>query len=261
MKIIILFVFFLQCLTAQSINDLYQKKTFVSDSDTLNYRIYYPKNFNPNHQYPLILFLHGSGERGYDNEKQLTHGAAIFANDSIQNKFPSIVVFPQCPTKDYWVNLVRDTSPSQFEFQNGGLPTKALSMVMLLMEKLSKQAFINTKQIYVGGLSMGGMGTFEILARKPHFFAAAFAICGAAHPKTVKQFANLTPVWIFHGAKDNVVYPINSLQVVETILNEGGTPNFTLYAKDNHNSWDSAFAEPNLFNWLFSNQNKQNHKP
>ncbi|HMC01708.1 MAG TPA: hypothetical protein VKN14_11800, partial [Flavobacteriaceae bacterium] len=99
-------------------------------------------------------------------------------------------------------------------------------------------------------------GTFEILYRKPDMFTAAFAICGAGNPETVKTYANKTELWVFHGAKDDVTNPQFSIDMVSAYLKAGGNPNFTLYADDNHNSWDSAFAEPELLPWLFSKSKK-----
>ena len=121
------------------------------------------------------------------------------------------------------------------------------------MQNITKNNYVDNSKIYVGGLSMGGMGTFEIISRQPNVFAAAFAICGGGNTENATKFATKVPMWIFHGAKDNVVKPQLSVQMVNAIINAGGTPNFTLYAEDNHNSWDSAFAEPKLLTWLFSN--------
>ena len=129
---------------------------------------------------------------------------------------------------------------------------------MQLMEDMTQKPYVNKDQIYVGGLSMGGMGTFEILYRKPDLFAAAIAICGGGNPNTAKLFAKKVPMSIYHGAKDDVVKPQLSLTMVNAILEAGGTPNFTLYAKDNHNSWDSTFAETELLSWLFSNTKFKN---
>ena len=100
---------------------------------------------------------------------------------------------------------------------------------------------------------MGGMGTYELLARNPNRFAAAIAICGAGDPKYVNNYAKKIPVWAFHGAKDNVVDPLQSMKMVSALLNEGAFPRLTLYDFANHNSWDPAFAEPELLQWLFSN--------
>lgn len=103
------------------------------------------------------------------------------------------------------------------------------------------------------GLSMGGMGTFEIISRKPDMFAAAVPICGGARPETAKNFASKVNLWVFHGAKDDVVPPQKSEVMVEAIKKANGNVKFTLYPNANHNSWDSTFAEPELLKWLFSN--------
>ena len=233
----------------------YDSKLFISQLDTLKYRIMMPKKFDASKQYPIVLFLHGAGERGNDNKAQLIHGSSLFASKKNRKNFPAIVVFPQCPTDSYWanVNIDRSSYPLKIEFPENTTPTKPLKLVMELMDDLASKPYVNKNQIYVGGMSMGGMGTFEILARKPKMFAAAIAICGAGNPNLSKEYAESTPLWVFHGAKDNVVNPQESLKMVSGILKYGGFPHFTLYAKDTHNSWDSAFAEPELLSWLFSN--------
>lgn len=230
----------------------FSKEHYIDKGDTLNYRMLLPKDFSESKSYPLVLFLHGAGERGSDNIKQLTHGSKWFVQN--RDSFPAIVIFPQCPQDDYWANVSvdRTTMPLTLKFPNNGEPTKALSLVMQLMDTMLAKSFINRQQVYVGGLSMGGMGTFEILSRKPDTFAAAFAICGAGKPESVKAYAQNVPMWIFHGANDNVVDPQASIDMVSAILKYGGTPNFSLFANDNHNSWDSAFAEPQFLPWLFS---------
>lgn len=239
--------------------DLYDTNIFINNADTLNYRILYPKDFSENKQYPLVLFLHGAGERGKDNESQLIHGSKMFANPENRTAFPAIVMFPQCPQDDYWANasVDRTTQPLTLKFPNGGEPTKALSLVMKLMDDMVAKPFVNNQQVYVGGLSMGGMGTFEILSRKPNLFAAAFAICGGGNTQAAEAYATTTDLWIFHGAKDDVVMPQLSVDMVSAILKYGGSPNFTLYADANHNSWDAALAEPELLPWLFSKSKKE----
>ena len=238
---------------AQS-SSLYEHKEFVSNSDTLQYRILYPKNFSENIQYPVVLFLHGSGERGSDNNKQLIHGSKLFLNDMNRGAFPAIVVFPQCPQSSYWSNVTvdRSTNSNSLVFPLDAPPTRPLSMVIELMEEFLGKPYVDKNRIYVGGLSMGGKGTFELLYRRPNMFAAAFTICGGSNPEMVKAYASKTELWVFHGAKDDIVDPQFSIQMVAAYLSEGGKPNFTLYAHDDHNSWDSAFAEPKLLPWLFS---------
>lgn len=234
---------------------LYEEKNFIHQSDTLQYRILIPKDFDETKQYPIVLFLHGAGERGDDNKAQLVHGSKLFVNPVNRGAFPAIVIFPQCPKNSFWANATVDRSskPIKLEFPLDIEPTKPLDLVMKLMDEMVEKPYVNPNKIYVGGLSMGGMGTFEIVYRKPNFFAAAFSICGAGNPDATKSYAKTTPFWVFHGAKDNVVNPQSSVKMVEAILQNGGTPNFSLYANDNHNSWDSTFAEPQLLSWLFSN--------
>ena len=251
-------ILFLVCLSNTLIaqhEELYSKKYYINQSDTLQYRIMMPKDFDNSKQYPVILFLHGAGERGNDNKAQLVHGSKLFASEENRTNFPAIVVFPQCPKNSYWANakIDRSTKPLKIEFPLDIKPTKPLRLVMQLMKEISSKPYVNKSKIYVGGLSMGGMGTFEIVYRRPKLFAAAFSICGAGNPKATKVYAKTTPFWIFHGANDDVVNPLSSLEMVSGILKNGGKPNFTLYAKDNHNSWDSAFSEPELLPWLFSN--------
>ncbi len=234
-------------------HELFKKDTFVSDSGKLPYRVMFPENFDESKQYPLVLVLHGAGERGDNNESQLTHGSKLFEEASNRAEFPAIVVFPQCPKESYWSNVKKDRSvkPIKLKFYNGGEPTEAMQLLTELIADLEKRSYIDANKMYVGGLSMGGMGTFELLYRKPNTFAAAFAICGGGNPKLAKQYAHV-PMWIFHGAHDDVVAPQNSIVMVDALVVAGAFPQFYLYQKDNHNSWDSAFSEPNLLPWIFS---------
>ncbi|MEW4924865.1 alpha/beta hydrolase-fold protein [Algibacter sp. 2305UL17-15] len=236
--------------------ELYDFKLFVDKLDTLQYRMMMPKDFDASKQYPVVLFLHGAGERGSDNKAQLVHGSKLFASEDNRTNFPAIVIFPQCPKNSYWANATvdRTSRPIKLEFPLDIAPTKPLELVMELMDNMAAKPYVDASKIYVGGLSMGGMGTFEIVYRKPGFFAAAFSICGAGNPEATKVYAKTTPFWVFHGANDDVVNPQSSVKMIDAILEHGGKPNFILYAKDNHNSWDSAFAEPDLLPWLFSNK-------
>lgn len=255
----ILFLIVIACMTsavkAQDM-DKYERSVYIAKGDTLPYRILFPENFDPSKQYPLVLFLHGAGERGNNNEAQLTHGGKLFLKEDIRKDYPAIVVFPQCPKDSYWSNVDIRTSDSgkrEFHFQRRGKPTKAMALLLGLTKRLTDKPFVDKGQVYVGGLSMGGMGTFEILRRKPKLFAAAFAICGGDNPKNVKKYKHI-PLWIFHGAKDDIVPPESSELVVNALREKGADVKFTLYPNANHNSWDSAFAEPELVPWLFSHK-------
>ena len=253
MKNILLIILFLFSLTAFSQDkNLFQKKEFIQNGDTLPVRIMYPKDFDPTKKYPLVLFLHGRGESGNDNESQLIHGSSLFINNRAD--FPAIVIFPQCAKDSYWANVNIQTDEKgkrHFFFRKGGKPTKAMRLLTSYLQELKNDDHIDQNRMYLAGLSMGGMGTFELLRRDRKTFAAAFAICGGDNVKNVKKYKKV-PLWIFHGGKDDVVIPKYSIDIVQELKKRGAQPKFTFYPDANHNSWDPAFNEPGLLEWLFS---------
>jgi len=232
----------------------YQKKWIVQGSDTMPYRLLLPENYDATKTYPVIFFLHGSGERGNDNEKQLTHGASLFLKPELRKKFPVIVIFPQCAGAGYWSNVLRTFDQEQkitYNFIAGGEPTADMLMLQQLVKYILIMYPVKKDQVYVGGLSMGGMGTYELVRRMPGIFAAAFPICGGAVPSTATAMKEVK-WWIFHGGKDDVVDASFSHKIVSALLKEKSIVKFTFYPEANHNSWDSAFAEPGLLAWLFA---------
>ena len=234
----------------------YDKGSFADKKDTLSYRILFPDDFNPKARYPVLFFLHGRGERGNDNQKQLTNGGSLFLKPEVRSKFPAIVIFPQCPENDYWANVDITTDSAgkrTFTFQKGGKATKAMSALIGMIDNILEKPYINHEQVYIGGLSMGGMGTYEVLRRKPKTFAAAIAICGGDNIANVNKYRNV-PLWIFHGGKDDTVNPAFSIAIANQLKIIGKEVKFSYYPDANHNSWDSAFAEPELLNWLFSHR-------
>jgi predicted peptidase len=253
-------LFFLFLITATNLfaqdKSLYEKHWFVKGADTLPFRLLLPKNYDAAKKYPLVFFLHGAGERGNNNEAQLTHGGKLFLQESIREKYPAIVVFPQCPANSYWSNvqIVLDSAKNRsFQFTKNGEPTVAMKMAIQLLDELEDKYKLDDDRIYVGGLSMGGMGTFEIVRRKPKLFAAAFPICGGANPATAKKIKRPS-WWIFHGMKDNVVPPAFSQHMAAALKDVGADVKLTLYPNANHNSWDAAFAEQELLPWIFSHK-------
>ena len=243
------------CLKAQDMS-LYQKKIFIRGTDTLRYRILYPEHFNNGKAYPLLVFMHGSGERGSDNELQLAHGGDLFLTDSIRKNFRAIVIFPQCPAGMTWSafpRMKRDTTAAFNESLNTGELTIPEKMVKLLMDSLSQKGEADTKRLYLGGLSLGGFGTYDLVIHYPNYFAAAFPICGQANIKLYVQKAAHLPLWIFHGALDNVVDPQPDRDLIKALQSKNiKTAQYTEYPQANHNSWDSTFAEPGLLPWLFA---------
>lgn len=231
----------------------YKPGVHKTDFGTLKYQILYPENFDVNKKYPLLLFLHGAGERGNDNQKQLIHGASMFKKNA--KDYPALYIFPQCPENSYWAKVDIERSENgivSLKFEDSGEPTEPMSLVIDMMDSLAEKTFVNTDRIYVGGLSMGGMGTFEILSRRPEMFAAAFPICGGGNPASASKYAKNVDIWVFHGAKDSIVLPGFSTEMVIALMKAGGNPKYTLYKNANHNSWDTAFAEPDFLTWIFS---------
>lgn len=235
----------------------YDRGNFIKGKDSIYYRLLFPKNFDPKKKYPILFFLHGSGERGNDNEKQLTHGGKLFLKESVRKQFPAIIVFPQCSSDSFWANvdLTDKSGKERFNFLTGGKPTKSMHALLGMIDNFLDKPYVDKNKVYIGGLSMGGMGTYELLRRKRKMFAAAFAICGGDNVANVRKYKK-TPLWIFHGEKDNVVPVVLSTIISDQLQVLGVAPKITLYPKDNHNSWDSAFAEPELLPWLFSKERK-----
>jgi len=187
---------------AHAKNELFIKKEFIIKGDTLRYRVMYPENYDKKKSYPLVLFLHGSGERGDDNEKQLVHGASLFTDSLNRHNFQAIILFPQCPLKQSWVHRVKkDTKPK--DVKSKGL-AKPLELAKKLVDYYLKTESVNKKRIYVVGLSMGGMGTFDIICQYPNKFAAAIPICGIANVEHLKKVIKM-PIRIYNGSSDNVV--------------------------------------------------------
>ncbi len=237
-------------------NKEYKRGLFVYQGDTLPYR-----EFNLSSIWeeplPLVIFLHGSGEKGNDNSSQLSHGSEWIWRASYSG-FPCHAIFPQCSKNSYWSNVSRTTDSSgkpHFTFNDDIESTKAMTLLMAFVNHLKKQSYIDTTRIYIGGLSMGGMGTIEIMKRMPKTFAAAFPICGGGKITNLKELKH-SHWWFFHGLKDDIVPPICSIEIANQLKNAGINTKITLFPNANHNSWDSAFAEPELLPWMFQQKLK-----
>lgn len=238
-------------LVAQDLS-AYQKQLFISGSDTLPYRVLLPKNYDPTKAYPLVLFLHGSGERGNDNERQLIFGAKLFLNDSLRQLYPAVVVFPQCPGRYSWNNGKKMTNNPQMRiFPDSVVQNKAQNLLTGLIIRLKSDYRLDEKRFYVGGLSMGGMGTFEIVNQHPDMFAAAFPICGGANPAIASRISK-SSWWIFHGEIDDIVSVDCSKQMYSALKEIHADVKLTLYPNVKHDSWINTLQEPELLSWLFS---------
>lgn len=212
--------------------------------ESLPYRLLIPKDYDPQRKYPLILFLHGAGERGDDNESQLKHaevlGLAADPND------PCFLVAPQCPAGSKWVEV-----PWSFNqpHRTPEEPSRSMRLTLELLDQLERQYSIDPARRYATGLSMGGFGTFDLLVRRPHYFAAAVPICGGADDARAPQFAHV-PIWIFHGSSDPAVPVLRSRSAFEALKAAGGDPRYTEYEGMGHNVWSRAYQEPELRAWL-----------
>ncbi|MEO8109489.1 MAG: PHB depolymerase family esterase [Ginsengibacter sp.] len=239
---------------------LFEKKVFRKGERSLFYRTLYPLQYEKNKKYPVVIFLHGAYEKGNDNSKQLALGASLFLQDAVRKNYPAIVIFPQCPEDDAWVyfQVKRDSAGNLadvlFPFKKEATTPSAL--VKELVDSLLIAGIADSSKVYIGGLSQGAMGVYDLLGRYPDYFAAAFPICGAGNPGLTKRYANQVALWIFHGAKDEVVKPEYSRTFYRRLKREGADVRYTEYAGVGHNSWDMAFAEEDLLPWLFSKKRK-----
>ncbi len=234
---------------------LFEKKEFKAENgQILPYRILYPDNYDASKKYPLVLFLHGGGERGADNEKQLVNGAHAFLKAENRKKFPCIVIAPQCPEDSYWasVKFERTKYPLELEFNYGFEITGGLQLAIALTRDVIKNEAVDKDRVYITGLSMGGMGTLEAVYRFPNVFAAAAVVCGGGDVAAYSKAQADVPFWLFHGDVDGVIAVDHSRKMVERLKELGADVKYTEYEGVNHNSWENAYAEPELFAWMFS---------
>ena len=232
-------------------NETYQAATYLQKEESLPYRLLLPEDYDIKKKYPLLVFLHGAGERGNDNELQLTHGSDQFLTPAFRKQYPAIIVFPQCPKDAYWATILSREVPLKFSYSKRPKKNPTLDLVEGMLKEVLSNYAIDQSRIYVGGLSMGAMGTFELVYRNPKLFAAAFAICGGANPKIARKIRR--PMWrIDHGEADSVVPFTLSKQMVAALKKKKALVSFNRYPGVNHNSWDKVFAEPSFLPWLFS---------
>ncbi|BDS07753.1 hypothetical protein NT6N_27930 [Oceaniferula spumae] len=202
----------------------------------------------------LVLFLHGAGERGNNNRSQVRHGVPDLLKWLKQKKEDCVVVAPQCPTEKWW-------SHSDGDFRNSAVltmrknPSPPMEMVFTVLDQLVKKHGVDPSRIYITGLSMGGYGSFDAVARRPDFFAAAIPICGGGDSKTAEKMKDV-PMWIFHGDADNVVPVGMSQAMVKALKKAGATPKYTEYPGVGHNSWSQTYRNPEVWAWMFSQKKK-----
>ena len=233
-------------------SDLFEAREFKSaGGKVLKYRLLTPIDFDaqadPPQKYPLVLFLHGAGERGDDNVRQLIHGGRNFADEALRKRYPAFVIAPQCPEEQKWVEVPWDGKDHGMPAE----PSESLGLTFEAIEALKKEFPIDDSRLYGMGLSMGGFGTWDVLQRKPEMLAAAIPICGGGDPAHVEGFKS-TPIWVFHGGADPVVIPPRSRDMVAALKAAGGTPIYTEYEGVGHDSWTPTFNNRQTWDWLFA---------
>jgi predicted peptidase len=235
---------------------LFEPREYVGeDGKVLKYRLLKPLNYDPQKKYPLVIFLHGAGERGDDNLVQLVHGMRDFCKLERRQANPCYVLAPQCPKDEKWADIDW-TQPGVV------LPetiSSSLGMTLDVVDAMLSDAAVDKNRIYITGLSMGGYGTWDALARRPDFFAAAMPICGGGDPKTAEKIKHV-PIACFHGSEDEAVTPDKSRAMIEALKQVGGEPLYTEYAGVGHDSWTETYANEANHQWLFEQRRNSGAK-
>lgn len=198
----------------------------------MGYLLYLPKDYASQDAWPLLLFLHGAGERGDDLELVKKHGPP--KQIAAGKDFPFIVVSPQCPRGRWW-------EPQE---------------LLALLDELGRKYKVDADRVYVTGLSMGGFGTWRLASVAPERFAAIAPICGGGEKSWARQIAQL-PVWAFHGAKDTVVPLQRSQEMVDEIQRLGGNVRLTVYPEAGHDSWTETYNNPDFYQWLLQQRRRK----
>ncbi len=212
--------------------------TTTTDGETRKSVVYVPDGYTPDREWPLVVFLHGMGERGNDGWKQteVGIGRAIRLNPE---RFPALVVMPQCSPSTVW---------SSMENPNGAPSWKYIDDAVA---HVKGRYNVDEKRMTLTGLSMGGYGTFRYGAMRADQFAAFMPICGGGGTSDAEQLAR-RPLWAFHGLADTVVTPDKSRTMVDAIRAAGGDVKLTEYEGVGHNSWDKAYGDDAAIAWLLS---------
>ena len=215
--------------------------TFVSHRRTpraIDYLLYLPTGYGrrAGKRWPVILFLHGAGERGNDLNKVKVHGPPKILQK--RTDFPFIVVSPQCPASSWWEPL----------------PLK------VLLEEVQEKYRVDPDRVYLTGLSMGGFGTWDLAVRYPERFAAIAPICGGGKPLLADRIKNV-PVWVFHGDADPVVAVKQSDEMVEALKRVGADVKYTRYPGVGHDSWTATYDNAELYQWFLSHRRGEGGKP
>lgn len=210
-----------------------KRNTFTAATETsLGYIVYKPENFTPG--LPMIVFLHGAGERGTNLDLVNVNAIPKYISAGTL-KLPAVVLCPQCPEGLVWNNVV--------------VSLKAL------IDEVAAEYEVDTDRISITGISMGGFGTWEMGVTYGNYFSCIAPVCGGGLSwQCSGDMLKSVPVWAFHGDADSIVPVKNSLEMVDKLNAAGGHAKLTLFHGVNHNSWDSAYLETMVIDWLLSNK-------
>ncbi|MBQ7177926.1 MAG: LD-carboxypeptidase [Victivallales bacterium] len=219
---------------------------------SIGYRLLSPRNCEPGKKYPLIMFLHGAGERGEDNTAQLVHVLPDFARLAEAERINAFIAAPQCPLLKQWVD-------TPWSLKSHAMPenmSRPLSMAMALLDELLATLPIDCERVCIMGISMGGYGTWDAIQRFPERFACAVPICGGGDVAQAYRLTKL-PIWAFHGELDNLVPVCRTTDMIDALRKAGGTPKMTIYPDTYHDSWVKVPSEPGFLEWLQTHLNAQ----
>lgn len=244
------FTLFLLPLTAMAgLEDVQVRETKFTGGDyegeTFRYLFLKPENVEPGKKYPLILFLHGAGERGDDPEVLKKHFLPTIASEENRQKFPCFVVAPQCRSEHWWTARRRGENSSN----EGAGPM--MEMALQCVDDVIKEFPVDENRLYLTGLSMGGYGSWDLAARQPNRWAAVVPICGGGDEGNADKLKNV-PIWAVHGDADPAVPVEKSREMIQAIKDAGGDPKYTEYPGVKHDSWTQAYSDPNgVVPWMF----------
>lgn len=207
-----------------------------------SYRLLKPMDRKGDEARPLLVFLHGMGERGGDNLDQLEYLPTWMCSPEWRERFRAFVLAVQCPSDELWVGSWNDAGTC-----------RAIFAVENAIERLIKTENIDPSRVYLTGLSMGGYGSWALAAHRPDLFAGLVPICGGGDPGSVERLRGL-PIWVFHGTADGVVGESNSMEMVSALRSSGIPVGYTRLEGVGHDSWTDAYLNEGAINWLFSQQ-------
>ncbi len=227
---------------------------FKADGKTLPYRLLKPADTEAGKKHPLVLFLHGAGERGTDNAKQLVwfwadKKPSVLTRPEV-TAAKAFVIVPQCPEGKRFVDV-----PWEKGSYKSPEISEPLKLTLALIDSFLKEQPIDPDRVSVVGMSMGGYGAIDAVQRRPELFAACISICGAADLSKARDIAHV-PVWAFHGDADGAVPVSGSREFIDALKKAGAEPKYTEYPKVGHNSWSPAFEEKEFWNWIFAQKRK-----